>query len=297
MKNFLFAFFVLSSSVVFSQKKESPENELQQTINNYLQQTIKENEIPSLAVGVVKDEKILFEGYYGKENAEGNNPINENSIFRIYSTSKLISTVGVFQLIEKGKLSLDDKISKYLENLPKEWKNVKIKNLLSHSSGIPNIIRYKDIPVTATDNEKITRLSKEKMEFETGNQFSYNQTNYWLLRKSQEKHSKIIFLIINFRIQKTRYYFHQIHQKIFQIELSKISITQKQNATKKHLKTMDLEHIPEMASTLHYRLSLIGVSILITMFFLIWKLKNQCGNRLNLIIKKTFLVTDGILLK
>lgn len=39
---------------------------------------------------------------------------------------------------------------------------MKIKNLLSHSSGIPNIIRYKDIPVTATDNEKITRLSKEK---------------------------------------------------------------------------------------------------------------------------------------
>ncbi|MDE5490895.1 serine hydrolase [Elizabethkingia meningoseptica] len=187
MKNFLFAFFVLSSSVVFSQKKESPENELQQTINNYLQQTIKENEIPSLAVGVVKDEKILFEGYYGKENAEGNNPINENSIFRIYSTSKLISTLGVFQLIEKGKLSLDDKISKYLENLPKEWKNVKIKNLLSHSSGIPNIIRYKDIPVTATDNEKITRLSKEKMEFETGNQFSYNQTNYWLLTMIIEK--------------------------------------------------------------------------------------------------------------
>ena len=56
---------MLSSSVVLV-KKESPENELQQTINNYLQQTIKENEIPSLAVGVVKDEKILFEGYYGK---------------------------------------------------------------------------------------------------------------------------------------------------------------------------------------------------------------------------------------
>jgi tetratricopeptide (TPR) repeat protein len=183
----LFAFFVLSSSVVFSQKKESPENELQQTINNYLQQTIKENEIPGLAVGVIKDDEIIFEGYYGKENAEGNNPINENSIFRIYSTSKLISTVGVFQLIEKGKLSLDDKISKYFENLPKEWKNVKIKNLLSHSSGIPNIIRYKDIPVTATDNEKIERLSKEKMEFETGNQFSYNQTNYWLLTMIIEK--------------------------------------------------------------------------------------------------------------
>lgn len=187
MKNFLSAFFMLLSIVIFSQKKESPKEELKQSINNYLQQTIKANEIPGLAVGVVKDGKIVFEAYYGKENLKGNNPINQNSIFRIYSTSKLISTVGVFQLIEKGQLSLEDKISKYLDRLPKEWQDVKIKNLLSHSSGIPNIIRYKDISVTATDNEKIERLSKEKMEFETGNQFSYNQTNYWLLTMIIEK--------------------------------------------------------------------------------------------------------------
>ncbi|MEG1589675.1 serine hydrolase [Chryseobacterium sp.] len=187
MRNFLFAFFVLSSIIVFCQKKEDSKVELKQTIDNYLQQTIKANDIPGLAVGVVKDGKIIFEAYYGKENLEGNNPVNKNSLFRIYSTSKLISTVGVFQLIEKGQLSLDDKISKYLEDLPKEWQEVKIKNLLSHSSGIPNIIRYNDILVTATDNEKIERLSKEKMEFKTGNQFSYNQTNYWLLTMIIEK--------------------------------------------------------------------------------------------------------------
>lgn len=187
MKNILFAFFVLLSIVVFSQKKENPKVELKQTIDNYLQQTIKTNEIPGLAVGVLKDGKIIFEAYYGKENLEGNNSVNQNSLFRIYSTSKLISTVGVFQLIEKGKLSLEDKISKYLDHLPKEWQEVKIKNLLSHSSGIPNIIRYNDISVNASDNEKIERLSKEKMDFETGNQFSYNQTNYWLLTMIIEK--------------------------------------------------------------------------------------------------------------
>lgn len=187
MKNFLFAFFVLLSIVVFSQKKQSPKVELKQKIDSYLKQAIKTNQIPGLAVGVVKDGKIIFEAYYGKENLEGNNLVNQNSLFRIYSTSKLISTVGVFQLIEKGKLSLDDKISKYLDNLPKEWQEVKIKNLLSHSSGIPNIIRFKDIPVTLADNEKIERLSKEKMDFETGNQFSYNQTNYWLLTMIIEK--------------------------------------------------------------------------------------------------------------
>lgn len=64
MKNFLFAFFVLSSIVVFSQKKQSPEVEFKQTIDNYLKQTIKANEIPGLAVGVIKDGRITSEGYF-----------------------------------------------------------------------------------------------------------------------------------------------------------------------------------------------------------------------------------------
>ncbi|WP_379694112.1 serine hydrolase [Flavobacterium sp. HJSW_4] len=178
---------MLLSINAFSQKKINSKVELKQSIDNYLRQTIKTNEIPGLAVGVVEDGKIIFEAYYGKENLEENNSVTKNSLFRIYSTSKLISTVGVFQLIEKGQLSLEDKISKYLDHLPREWQEVKIKNLLSHSSGIPNIIQYNDISVTATDSEKIAKLSQEKMEFETGNQFSYNQTNYWLLTMIIEK--------------------------------------------------------------------------------------------------------------
>lgn len=180
-KSILVISILILSICCFSQKKKNSKNELKQTLDKYLQQTIQENEIPGLAIGIVQDGKIIFEEYYGKETLEENNTINKNTLFRIYSTSKLISTVGVFQLIEKRKLSLEDEISKYIENLPKDWQKVKIKNLLSHSSGIPNIIRFDDILVTATDNEKIERLSKEKMEFEVGNQFSYNQTNYWLL--------------------------------------------------------------------------------------------------------------------
>lgn len=188
MKKSILILCLLSLSICcFSQKKKNSKIELKQTIDNYLKQTIQANEIPGLAVGIVKDGKIIFEAYYGKETLEENNAINKNTLFRIYSTSKLISTVGIFQLIEKSNLSLEDEISKYIENLPKEWQKVKIKNLLTHSSGIPNTIRFNDILATATDNEKIERLSKEKMEFKTGNQFSYNQTNYWLLTMIIEK--------------------------------------------------------------------------------------------------------------
>lgn len=140
-----------------------------------------------MAVGVVKNDKIIFQKYYGRENLESDKKVDSNSLFRVYSTTKLITNVAVFQLIEKGQLSLEDKISKYVDNLPKEWQDVKIKNLLSHSSGIPDFARYEDISPDASNAEVFARLAKEKMEFETGNQFSYNQTNFMLLAMIIEK--------------------------------------------------------------------------------------------------------------
>jgi CubicO group peptidase (beta-lactamase class C family) len=117
-----------------------------------------------MAVGVIKNDKIIFQKYYGRENLESDKKVNSNSLFRVYSTTKLITDVAVFQLIEKGQLSLEDKISKYLDDLPKEWQNVKIKNLLSHSSGIPDFARYEDIPTDASNNENVCRWFIQRLE-------------------------------------------------------------------------------------------------------------------------------------
>lgn len=156
-------------------------------IDNYLQEAIKTNQIPGLAIGVMKDGKVIFEQYYGTENLEDAKKVSPSSMFRIYSTSKLMTDVGVFQLIEQGKLSLEDNVSKYVDNLPKEWQNVKVKNLLTHSSGMPDFIAFSDILPEYSGPKTIERLSKEKMDFETGNEFRYNQTNYMLLAMITEK--------------------------------------------------------------------------------------------------------------
>jgi CubicO group peptidase (beta-lactamase class C family) len=183
----------LLSNLCFSQKAKNSKNETKQKIDSYLQEVIDVNKIPGLALAVVKNGKVIYEGYYGKASLEENTPVDKNSIFRIYSTTKLISTVGVFQLIEKGKLSLEDTISKYINNLPKEWQGIKIKNLLSHSSGLPDVVRFEDIPDALSDNEKMILLFKKPMDFETGKQFSYNQTNYWFLSIIIEKITGLTF--------------------------------------------------------------------------------------------------------
>ena len=188
-KSILILIFLFLSISSFSQTK----NDLKNKIDNYVKEVIEINEIPGLAVSVIKNGKIVYEKYYGKGSIKENTIINSKSIFRLYSTTKLISAVAVFQLIEKNQLSLEDDISKYLDNLPKEWQNVKIKNLLTHSSGLPDIVKFEDIPYSLNDDEKWKILCQKPMEFKTGNQFGYNQTNYVLLSKIIEKISGLTF--------------------------------------------------------------------------------------------------------
>lgn len=188
MKKLILILSLLSITIsCFSQKVENSKNVLKQQIDNYVKETIEVNEIPGAAVAVIKNGKVIYEQYYGKSSIDENTIVYEKSIFRLYSTTKLITAVGIFQLIEKNKLSLEDKISKYLDGLPKEWQDVKIKNLVTHSSGLPDIVKFKDIPYSLNENEKWDRLYEKPMEFETGNHYSYNQTNYCLLTKIIEK--------------------------------------------------------------------------------------------------------------
>lgn len=181
-KSVLATLFLSLSFLGYSQTAEQVKD-----IDNYIKKVIRINEIPGMAVGIVKNNKITFQKYYGTETLESDKKVDGNTMFRIYSTTKLMTNIGLFQLIEQGKISLDDKISKYLDNLPEAWQNVQVKNIVSHSSGIPDWIRFSDISVDNTNAEVIARLSKEKMEFETGTDYRYNQTNYLLIAMIIEK--------------------------------------------------------------------------------------------------------------
>jgi len=183
MKKILLTAFAFNiSSIAYSQEANT-----HKLIDNYVKEAIKINHIPGLAIGVIKDGKVIFEQYYGKENLEDSKKVSSDSMFRIYSTSKLMTNIGVFQLIEQGKLSLEDPVSKYVENIPKSWEHVKVKNLLTHSSGMPDFIAFNTILPEFSSSKTIELLSKEKMDFTTGNEFRYNQTNYMLFSMIIEK--------------------------------------------------------------------------------------------------------------
>ncbi len=186
--------FILILIVLISQhiigKAFSNEEKKSQQINTYMHDIMQTHQIPGAALAIIKDGKIIHEQYYGKASLEKNTPVTKNTMFRVYSTTKLITATAIFQLIEKEKITLNDFVHDHLTYIPTAWKAIQIKHLLTHSSGLPDMIHYDS---HQSDKALLTELAKEKMLFDAGERFTYNQTNYWLLALIIKKVTGISF--------------------------------------------------------------------------------------------------------
>ena len=172
---------LIFSGNVTSQSKGK--DNVTEKIDAYINSILKDHEIPGIALAVIKDGKVLHKNYYGKASIEHDVPVDRNTIFRVYSTTKLITATGIFQLIEKKKISLEDNVLKYIEDLPESWKAVKIKHLLTHSSGLPELEGVNNL----SKEEIAAKTFEQHIRFQPGERFWYTQTNYWLLKQIIEK--------------------------------------------------------------------------------------------------------------
>lgn len=143
-------------------------------------------QIPGLQVAVVRHGEIVLLKSYGYANLQDSVRVRNETVFAINSCTKAFTGVSIMQLVEEGKLNLSDPVSHYIDSLPTEWKPVTIKQLLTHVSGLPDLLSMLD-PGThgtgkfGTDEAIWEKVKTLPMQFKTGEQFSYNQTNYALL--------------------------------------------------------------------------------------------------------------------
>lgn len=109
------------------------------SLDSYIQQGLKDWNIPGLAIAIIKDGKIVVMKGYGVRDKISNEPVDENTLFMIASNSKLFTGTALAQLEYDGKLSLDDKIIKYFPDFALADSNttrtVTIKDMLSHHLG------------------------------------------------------------------------------------------------------------------------------------------------------------------
>src|SRR5437773_245301 len=103
---------------------------------------VKSGNVAGMAVAVVKGRDTLLMRGYGLADLENQLPVTPQTVFRIGSITKQFTSSAVMQLVEQGKIGLDDDITKYLPNIPTHGRRLPVRYLLNHTSGIPS---YTDI--------------------------------------------------------------------------------------------------------------------------------------------------------
>ena len=159
------------------------------SIDSFIAAQMARQRIPGLAVGIYSRGQILLAKGYGQANVELVVPVKPETMFQTGSVGKQFVSAAIMMLVEAGKVSLDDSVTKYFPAAPATWKPILIKNLLSHTSGLseyetedrtgPNGPFY--MRLDFTEDELVTKIETLPIEWAPGEKWDYRNTNYVLL--------------------------------------------------------------------------------------------------------------------
>jgi len=163
---------------------------LADSVDDYVRQQMKEKHIPGGVLIVRKDGKTVSQKAYGVANVELNVPMRVDDAFLVASITKVFVATAAFLLVEEGKLHLDDKITQIIPELPSAWSEITVLHCLSHSSGIPDIVRYRPGGfqwLAGTEEEALKLLSPMPLEHKPGEKSGYNGTEFLIVKMIVEK--------------------------------------------------------------------------------------------------------------
>jgi CubicO group peptidase (beta-lactamase class C family) len=143
-------------------------------------------------IEVYKDNQLLFSKASGFADFGTNRQLDVDTPFKIGSVTKTFTAVSIMILAERRQLTLSDKISKFLPDLPQNYSGVSIKQLLSHTSGIPDYLDYYPTEIDSLKNKDVLRALKSKnyLYFMPDAEFKYSNSGYVLLALIIESISK-----------------------------------------------------------------------------------------------------------
>jgi len=171
-------------------------------IDALLQRAVQQGTVPGVVAIVASKDKILYQHAYGLRDVKGQKPMQENSIFRIASMTKPVTSAAILQLVEQGKLRLDDPVSKYIPSFAnrevvasftppdgtlttrKAAGEVLIRHLLTHTSGLAYGFSN---PMTAPLQRKTGKTPEElPLLYDPGTRWTYSSSTRvlgWVVEK------------------------------------------------------------------------------------------------------------------
>ena len=141
-------------------------------------------EAPGAAVVVAMGDSIMFARGYGLADIEHGAPVTPSTSFRLASVTKQFTAAAILMLVEEGKLALDDRLGDVLPEVPAYARDVRVRQLLAHTSGVPDyepILGGEDGP-QVKDRDVLALLhNAHKLYFAPGTSWRYSNSGYALL--------------------------------------------------------------------------------------------------------------------
>jgi len=146
-------------------------------IDDLVKANMEQYHIAGVAVGVAVDGELVEKRCYGLANLETMAPVTPQTVFKIASLSKAFCASVTMLLINEGKLSLEDRVVDVLPSFPRAWDSVRVKHLLSHTSGIPDAPGFQ-FSRQYTDEEFFALYGDRALSTEPGATYRYNNFGY-----------------------------------------------------------------------------------------------------------------------
>jgi CubicO group peptidase (beta-lactamase class C family) len=175
----------------FAHASTQQQSDIMGRVDDFIGAEMQRQKVPGVALGIVRKGQVIAVKGYGYANVELNVSVSGETIFQSGSVGKQFTATAVMLQVEAGKLALDDSITKYFTDAPPSWRPITVRDLLTHTSGIPD---YESEVAHAHDGIKVIDYRRDYTEeelakiaysmpliFEPGSRWSYSNTGYVLL--------------------------------------------------------------------------------------------------------------------
>jgi CubicO group peptidase (beta-lactamase class C family) len=154
---------------------------LADSVESFIRAEMQRERVPGVAVAIVDKGTVSTRGY-GYANLEHMVPVTDQTIFQSGSLGKMFTATAVMLQVEDGKLALTDPITKFFPDAPPAWRDITVRHLLTHTSGIPDYTTATfDYRKDYTEDELAHFAYEQKLEFPPGSRWNYSNTGYALL--------------------------------------------------------------------------------------------------------------------
>lgn len=156
-------------------------------IDSVVQAEMTRTKTPGMSVAVERRGELILAKGYGLANVELSVPATAETVYRIGSITKQFTSAGIMQLVEAGKVSLTDEITKFLPGYPTQGHKVTVHHLLNHTSGIKSYTSLgpkfwnEAARLELADSQLVNLFKNEPFDFAPGDRWLYNNSGYYLL--------------------------------------------------------------------------------------------------------------------